>query len=82
MPAVRGAGGLVKIVGGVMVGPKERVVVVEVGETWLVLGVTAQQVNALHALPRPANLATGALAASPGADFSTWLGRALRKPPI
>ncbi len=82
MPAVRGAGGLVKVVGGVMVGPKERVVVVEVGETWLVLGVTAQQVNALHTLPRPANAATGSATSGPGGDFSTWLGRALKKPPI
>ena len=82
MPAVRGAGGLVKVVGGVMVGPKERVIVVEVGETWLVLGVTAQQVNALHTLPRPATAATGSVPAGSGADFSTWLGRALKKPPI
>lgn len=82
MPAVRGAGGLVKVVGGVMVGPKERVVVVEVGETWLVLGVTAQQVNALHALPRPANAQAGSAEAVSGGDFSSWLGRALKKPPI
>jgi len=82
MPAMRGAGGLVKVVGGAMVGPKERVVVVEVGETWLVLGVTAQQVNALHTLPRPANSPTGSVQAHPGADFSAWLGRARKKPPI
>lgn len=82
MPAVRGAGGLVKVVGGVMVGPKERVVVVEVGETWLVLGVTAQQVNPLHSLPRPANTPTGSASAHPGAGLSNWLERARKKPPI
>jgi flagellar protein FliO/FliZ len=79
MPAVRGVGGLVKVVGGVMVGPKERIVVVEVGDTWLVLGVTAQQVNALHTLPRPAG--TAAESSRPSeSEFSSWLGRALRKP--
>ena len=46
-----GGGGLVKVVGSTMVGQRERVVVVEVGTTWLVLGVTASQVNALHSLP-------------------------------
>lgn len=79
MPAVRGVGGLVKVVGGVMVGPKERVVVVEVGDTWVVLGVTAQQVNALHTLPRPAG-SVAEPSRSSESEFSSWLGRALRKP--
>ena len=35
------------------VGQRERVVVVEVDNTWLVLGVTAQNVTPLHTLPRP-----------------------------
>jgi flagellar protein FliO/FliZ len=49
-----GGSSLVKVVGSAMVGQRERVVVVEVGETWLVLGVTASQVNALHSLPAQA----------------------------
>jgi flagellar protein FliO/FliZ len=36
-----------------MVGPKERVVLVEVGDTWLLLGVAASGVNLLHTLPKP-----------------------------
>jgi flagellar protein FliO/FliZ len=54
-PGQSGAQGVVKVVGGVMLGPRERLVVVEVGETWLLLGVGGGQVNTLHALPRPAN---------------------------
>ncbi len=46
-----------RVVGGVMVGPKERVVIVEVGENWLVLGVTAAKVSMLQSLPRPADAA-------------------------
>jgi flagellar protein FliO/FliZ len=33
-----------------------KVVVVEVEGTWLVLGVTQQQVQTLHSLPRPADV--------------------------
>jgi flagellar protein FliO/FliZ len=44
-------GNTVKVVGGVMLTPKERVVVVEVQGTWLVLGVAPGQVSMLHSLP-------------------------------
>jgi flagellar protein FliO/FliZ len=45
--------GLVKIVGATSVGPRERVVVVEVDDTWLVLGVGGGQVRALHTMSKP-----------------------------
>lgn len=48
-----GKPGPVKIVGAAMVGARERVVVVEVEGTWLVLGVGGGQVRTLHTLPRP-----------------------------
>jgi flagellar protein FliO/FliZ len=53
-PGQTGAQGVVKVVGGVMLGPRERLVVVEVGETWLMLGVGGGQVTHLHTLPKPA----------------------------
>ncbi|ETS30177.1 flagellar biosynthetic protein FliO [Photorhabdus temperata] len=34
-------------------GQRERVVIVEVENDWLVLGVTAQQINLLHQMPIP-----------------------------
>ncbi|MCP9267782.1 flagellar biosynthetic protein FliO [Xenorhabdus sp. XENO-1] len=34
-------------------GPKERVVVLEIEDSWLVLGVTPQQINVLHQMPVP-----------------------------
>ncbi|VTU33396.1 flagellar biosynthetic protein FliO [Variovorax sp. PBL-E5] len=49
-----GGGQLVKVLSSSMVGQRERVVVVEVGATWLVLGVTASQINTLHTLPAQA----------------------------
>lgn len=52
-PGQSAAQGAVKVVGGVMLGPRERLVVVEVGDTWLLLGVGSGQINTLHTLPRP-----------------------------
>jgi len=37
-------------------GQREKVVIVEVEGTWLVLGVTAQQITPLHTLPAPPDL--------------------------
>ena len=52
-----GKPGPVKVVGATMVGPRERVVVVEVEDTWLVLGVGGGQVRTLHTPPKPGNSA-------------------------
>lgn len=46
-----GGGQVVKVVSSASVGQRERVVVVEVAGTWLVLGVTSHQVHTLHSLP-------------------------------
>lgn len=72
-PGQVSAGGSIRLIGGIAVGPKERVVVVEVGETWLVVGVAPGQVTALHNMPRIANLPEGN--AQPGGEqrFSVWL---------
>ncbi|MBZ0105114.1 MAG: flagellar biosynthetic protein FliO [Sulfuricella denitrificans] len=78
-PGQVSAGGAIRLIGGIAVGPKERVVVVEVGETWLVVGVAPGQVTALHNMPRIVNLTeTGALA---GGDqqFSRWLKDVMRR---
>jgi len=42
----------VRIVGGVSVGARERVLVVEAGDQWIVLGVAPGRVNALMTMPR------------------------------
>lgn len=42
-----------KVVSSSMVGTKERVVIVEIKDTWLVLGVGNGNVNKLHVLPKP-----------------------------
>jgi flagellar protein FliO/FliZ len=48
-----GAGkGLIRVLGGVTLGSRERAVVVAVGGTRLLLGVAPGQVRMLHVLPR------------------------------
>jgi len=47
-------GNAVKVVSSSNIGQRERVVVVEVSGTWLVLGVTPNQINTLHTLPAQA----------------------------
>ncbi len=55
-----GGNRLLKVVSSVMVGQRERVVVVEIGDSWLVLGVAAGQVRALHTMAAQARPDTGA----------------------
>ena len=65
---VAGLGAASKVLSAVAVGPHQRVVTVEVGpenaRTWLVLGVTAQQVSCLHVLPVAGKAAEDARGAS------------------
>lgn len=42
---------LLNVVGSVAVGQRERVVIVEINDTWLVLGVAAGHVTKLHEMP-------------------------------
>jgi len=70
----RAAAGALRIVGATSLGPRERVVLVEIGETWLVLGVAPGRVSALHSLPRLAQN-TPETGPAPGSDFAAWLGR-------
>jgi flagellar protein FliO/FliZ len=46
------AAGLLRVVAATAVGGRERVVIVEVGSTWLVLGVAPGRVSALAEIPR------------------------------
>lgn len=52
-PGQIGAAGSLRVVAAVAVGPKERVVLVDIGDTRMVLGVAAGQVTLLREMPRP-----------------------------
>jgi flagellar protein FliO/FliZ len=58
-------GGLVKTVGGASLGGKERVAVVEIGDTWLVLGAAPGNVRLLHTMPAGSAAADSVIATAP-----------------
>ncbi|NOV24354.1 flagellar biosynthetic protein FliO [Cupriavidus necator] len=43
-------GGAIKVVGSTMLGARQRLVLVEVGDSWLVLGVSPGEIRPLHTL--------------------------------
>lgn len=69
------AGSLVRVVTAASVGPRERVVLVEIRDTWLVLGVAPGRVNTLHQLPRQ-QLAQPDMQPQ---GFAHWLAQARRR---
>ena len=75
------AGSSLKLQGGLSVGTRERVMLVEIKDTWLVLGVAPGRVNLLHSLPRPEDLPVTAAntAASSQNNFAAWLSNAIKR---
>ena len=76
-PTQTGAQGVVKVVGGVMLGPRERLVVVEVEDTWVLVGVASGHVSTLHTLAKPDGIDTTPMPAS--APFADKLSELLRR---
>lgn len=75
-----GAGNLLKVISGVAVGQRERIVLVEVKDTWLVIGVAPGQVRALHSMPKGDLPAAQAGASSETAGkFQDWLKQMMEK---
>ncbi|GAA3540298.1 flagellar biosynthetic protein FliO [Zobellella aerophila] len=66
-----------KVVASTALGPRERVVVVELEDTWLVLGVGGGQVSKLHELPAQ-RLPPGDIA-RPEAGFAGRFAQALKQ---
>ena len=72
-----GATSLLRVVGSASVGTRERVVVVEVGNAWLVVGVAPGSVNALTTLPK-GELPAHTMQALPG-SFGARLQQLIEK---
>jgi flagellar protein FliO/FliZ len=80
--AGRAQGGAMRIVDSLNIGPRQRIVLLEVEDSWVLVGVTAGQMNVLHTLPAgelSAPQQPGALAGSFAASFANKLGQALRR---
>lgn len=74
-----GANSMVRVVSAAAVGPRERVVLVDVGEKRLVLGVAPGQVSLLDTQSTPANGNDAAPASSPGTPFAQRLMQSMTK---
>jgi len=48
----QGSGHQLKVLGGVSIGQRERIVLVEIKDTWLVIGVGPGQIRTLHTLQK------------------------------
>ncbi len=71
------AGGGLRILGGLSMGTRERVVLLQVGETQLLVGVAPGRVQTLHVLDKP--LASTAAGDESQAGFAAQLGRMMGK---
>lgn len=68
--------GNLKVLGGVALGPRERLVLVEAGDTWLVIGMVPGQIRTLHRMPKGADPVADPMSATDGeAPFAQWLKR-------
>lgn len=67
----------IKIVGAASVGTRERVVVVEIADQWIVVGVAPGRVNALATMQKQETTLTPEAPSS--GNFSTWLAQTIEK---
>lgn len=68
----------VRIIGGVNVGTRERILIVEAADQWIVVGVTPGCINALATMPKQEIVPTTDIA-SGVRTFPEWLKRTLEK---
>jgi flagellar protein FliO/FliZ len=71
-------GNLLKVLGGVAIGQRERVVLLEIDDTWLVIGVGPGQIRTLHTLPKSSH-ATNDRPAHVENNFNVWLKKFIEK---
>jgi len=73
-------GTTVKLVGALSVGARERILVIEVGEQWIVVGASPGRMNALSTMPRQETPeGTDATTTVPTANFAEWFKQTIDK---
>lgn len=81
-PRVAGNSANLRMVGALNIGGRERIMVVEVGDQWIVVGASPGRVNALATMPKGEGTAAGATLAGhapSAATFSDWLKQTIDK---
>jgi flagellar protein FliO/FliZ len=72
------SGSTIKVVGGVSVGHRERVLVLEVADQWIVVGVAPGRVSSIANLPRQEQ-ALPADNQPASSNFAVWLKQTIEK---
>ncbi|HZS80083.1 MAG TPA: flagellar biosynthetic protein FliO [Herbaspirillum sp.] len=72
-----GSNAITKIIGGINVGTRERVMVIEVADQWIVVGVAPGRVNTLTTMPRQEHVAVSTSTMS--TNFTSWLKHTIDK---
>ena len=72
-----GGNSLMRVLGGIAVGSRERIVLVEVGDTWLVVGVAPGQIRTLHSMPKGETPPAGMTIADK--PFGQWLKQVIER---
>jgi flagellar protein FliO/FliZ len=84
-PKAMGGSANLRVVGSLNLGGRERLLVVEIGNQWIVVGASPGRVNALATMPKQesANMdGTGATLAphtQPATSFADWLKQTIDK---
>jgi flagellar biosynthetic protein FliO len=81
-PRAGGANANVKIVGSLNLGGRERLLVVEIGNQWIVVGASPGRVNGLATMPKQEGVDSTATLATPGPsanNFADWLRQTIDK---
>ena len=71
--------GQVRVVGAAALGQRERLVLVEIGDTWIAVGVAPGRVNLLCTQARPPQSDAVPDAVTPSGGFRDWLNQALQR---
>ena len=71
--------GNLKVIAATGVGQRERVVIVEIGETWLVLGVAPGQVTKLHTMEKSSIETADKTLKHTATEFSDKLDTSIQK---
>ena len=69
----------VKIIGGINVGNRERILVVEVADQWIVVGVAPGRINALSTMERQEVVVQPEPPSDDAKNFSAWLKQIIEK---
>jgi flagellar protein FliO/FliZ len=81
-PRAVGGSAHLRVVGALSLGGRERIMVVEVGDQWIVVGASPGRINALATMPKQEGVEPSAVLAAhlpPATGFADWLKQTIDK---